>query len=92
MDPKADSDGPFGPKIGAVMSLRNQMRTLHQKEDEKKTNIVTQTTIEYSEACSLHGVQYIFESGKHLMASRILWLVLAIAAAILGIVWSVEVG
>lgn len=88
MEPNSDSDAPFGPKIGAVVALRNQM---HQKEDEKKTNIVTQTTIEYSEASSLHGVQYIFESGKDLSASRIFWLALAISAAILGIVWSVEV-
>ena len=92
MEPEAVSDGPYGPKIGAVVALRTQMRALHQKEDEmKKTNIVTQTTIEYSQASSLHGVQYIFESGKHLSASRIFWLALAIAAAILGVVWSVEV-
>ena len=50
------------------------------------------TTIEYTQACSLHGVQYIFESGRNLKASRVIWLGLAIAAAILGIVWSVEVG
>ena len=92
MEPKTDSDAPkFGPKIGAVVALKNQMRDLHHKEEEKKTNIVTQTTVEYSEASSLHGVQYIFESGKGLSGSRIFWLGLAIAAAILGIVWSVEV-
>ena len=55
-------------------------------------DIVAQTTIEYSQACSLHGVQYIFESGGKLAASRVIWLALSIAAAILGIVWSVEVG
>ena len=83
----------FGPKIGAVVALRDQMRALHQQEDEKKkNNIVAETTIEYSQASSLHGVQYIFESGKNLSASRIFWLALAVAAAILGIVWSVEVG
>ena len=91
MEPKSDSEGQFGPKIGAVVALKTQMRALHQKEEEKKSNIVTQTTIEYSEASSLHGVQYIFESGKDLSASRIFWLALAIAAAILGIIWSVEV-
>ena len=91
MEPKTVSDGPYGPKIGAIVALRDQMRALNQKEDEMKTNIVTETTIEYSQASSLHGVQYIFESGKHLSASRIFWLALAIAAAILGVVWSVEV-
>ena len=54
-------------------------------------DIVTQTTIEYSQACSLHGVQYIFESGEKLAVSRIIWLALSISAAVLGIVWSVEV-
>ena len=52
---------------------------------------MTQTTIEYSQACSLHGVQYIFESGAKLEASRVIWLALSIAAGILGIVWSVQV-
>ena len=93
MEPNAKSDShQFGPKIEAVVALRSQMRTLHQKEENRKTNIVSQTTIEYSEASSLHGIQYIFERGKHLLASRIVWLMLAVAAAILGIVWSVEVG
>ena len=50
------------------------------------------TMIEYTQASSLHGVQYIFESGRNLKASRVIWLGLAIAAAILGIVVSVEVG
>ena len=54
-------------------------------------DIVAETTIEYSQACSLHGVQYIFESGGKLVASRVIWLALSIAAAVLGIVWSVEV-
>ena len=73
------------------MALKDQMRVLHTADEGKKTDIVTQTTIEYSEACSLHGVQYIFESGKNLSGSRIFWLALSIAAAILGIIWSVEV-
>ena len=81
----------LGPKIGAVMALRDQMRFLHKEDEEKKRDIVTQTTIEYSEACSLHGVQYIFESGKNLSGSTIFWLALSIAAAFLGIIWSVEV-
>ena len=93
MEQDAKSDAhKFGPKIEAVVSLRGQMRAMHQKEEHGKPNIVTQTTIEYSEASSLHGIQYIFERGQNLLASRIVWLLLAVAAAILGIVWSVEVG
>ena len=93
MEPNAKSDAhKLGPKIEAVVALRGQMRAMHQKEEHEKPNVVTQTTIEYSEASSLHGIQYIFERGKNLLASRIVWLMLAVAAAILGIVWSVEVG
>ena len=53
---------------------------------------VTKTAIEYTQVSSLHGIQYIFESGRNLSLSRGIWLVLSIAAAILGVVWSVEVG
>ena len=53
---------------------------------------VTKTAIEYTQVSSLHGIQYIFESGRNLSLSRVIWLVLSIVAAILGIVWSVEVG
>ena len=55
-------------------------------------DIMIKTTIEYSQASSLHGIQYIFESGGNLMLSRVIWMVLAIAAAVLGIVWSIDVG
>ena len=53
--------------------------------------IVAKTTIEYSQASSLHGIQYIFEGGKNLQASRIIWLALACAAFVIGSIWSVEV-
>ena len=49
------------------------------------------TTLEYSQSSSVHGIQYIFESGKNLALSRILWLMFVIAAAGLGIHWSKEV-
>ena len=52
--------------------------------------VVAKTTMEYSAASSLHGLQYIFESGRHLSLSKVMWLVVVIAAAGLGIVWSVE--
>ena len=49
------------------------------------------TTLEYSQSSSVHGIQYIFESGKNLAFSRILWLAFVIAAFGLGIHWSKEV-
>ena len=49
------------------------------------------TTYEYSQSSSVHGIQYIFESGKNLALSRVLWLVFVIAGAGLGIQWSKEV-
>ena len=52
---------------------------------------IKKTTIDYTKASSLHGVQYIFEGGRRLKASRVLWLGLALAAATIGIIWSAEV-
>ena len=52
---------------------------------------MTQTTVEYTQSSSVHGVQYIFESGKNLAVSRILWVLFVIAAAGAGIFWSIEV-
>ena len=54
-------------------------------------DVLKETMSEYTQASSLHGVQHIFENGRSLKASRITWLGLAIAATVLGIVWSVEV-
>ena len=67
------------PKVKYIYVLCN----LRRKSD---------TMIEFTQGSSLHGVQYIFESGRNLKASRVIWLGLAIAAAVLGVVWSVEVG
>ena len=49
------------------------------------------TTVEYSQSSSVHGIQYILEGGKNLALSRVIWLVLVVAAAGLGIGWSAEV-
>ena len=54
-------------------------------------DVLKETMSDYTQASSLHGVQYIFENGRSLKASRITWLGLAISATVLGIVWSVEV-
>ena len=53
-----------------------------------KKAVVSKTTVEYSAVSSLHGLQYIFESGKNLSISKVLWLLVVIAAAGLGIIWS----
>ena len=52
---------------------------------------VTKTTVEYSQASSVHGIQYIFESGANLAVSKIFWVIFVIAAAGAGIYWSIEV-
>ena len=49
------------------------------------------TTVEYTQSGSLHGMQYIFESGKGLMGSRVAWTALVLAAGIMGVVWSAQV-
>ena len=53
-------------------------------------DILAQTTVEYSQASSLHGLQYICEGGRKHSVSRVIWLVAVITAAIFGIVWSVQ--
>ena len=52
---------------------------------------VQQTAIEYTQSGSLHGMQYFFESGKDLVTSRVIWIVIVFIAAIIGIVWSAQV-
>ena len=61
------------------------------KKFELAKDVVKTTTIEYSQSSSLHGIQYIFESGHNLFASRIIWMIVVVIFAVLGIVWSVEV-
>ena len=53
---------------------------------------MSKTTVEYSAVSSLHGLQYIFESGKSLSMSKALWLLVVIGAAGLGIIWSNQGG
>ena len=52
---------------------------------------VNKTIVEYSQASSVHGIQYIFESGANLAVSKIFWVIFVIAAAGAGIYWSIEV-
>ena len=54
-------------------------------------SIIKTTTAEYSQASSIHGLQYIVENGKGLFASKIIWTLIVFFAAILGIIWSVQV-
>ena len=53
---------------------------------------MSKTTVEYSGVSSLHGLQYIFEGGKNLSISKALWLLVVIAAAGQGMIWSNEGG
>ena len=36
------------------------------------------TTVEYSQSSTVHGIQYIFESGTNLLISRILWFIIVV--------------
>ena len=54
-------------------------------------NAFSQTVYEYGEACSLHGIQYIFEQKKNLCASRFFWFLIVCAGIAIGTYWSVEV-
>ena len=49
------------------------------------------TTAEFTKSGSLHGMQYIFESGKGLVGSRVGWTAIVLMASIIGIVWSAQV-
>ena len=57
-----------------------------------KQATVVRTTVEYSAASTLHGLQYIFESGKNLSISKVLWLLVVLGATGFGIIWSYEGG
>ena len=51
---------------------------------------MAKTTVQYSGASSLHGIQYVFESGKKLYISKVIWSLVVLVATGLGIIWSVE--
>ena len=51
---------------------------------------VIKTTVEYSAATTLHGLQYIFESGKSLSISKALWFLVVMGATGFGIIWSYQ--
>ena len=52
---------------------------------------MAKTTVEYTQASSVHGVQYIFESGANLAVSKAIWVIFVAATAGVGIFWSIEV-
>ena len=49
------------------------------------------TVLEYSVTGTLHGIRYIFESGRNLSASKMIWTVFVFCAAAAGIVLSIQV-
>ena len=55
-----------------------------------KQDIVTKTVVEYSGMSSLHGLQYIFESGRNLYISKVIWFLVVVACTGFGIMWSLE--
>ena len=65
--------------------------SLSSGRSPKKKNAFSQTVLEYGEACSLHGIQYIFEREQNLIVSRLFWLLVVLGGIALGLYWSVEV-
>ena len=53
---------------------------------------MAKTTVEYSGVSSLHGIHYIFESGRKLYISKVIWLLVVLVFTGLGIIWSIEAG
>ena len=49
------------------------------------------TALEYTQASSFHGVQYIGEAGKSLFASKVAWSTIVFIAVIIGIILSIDV-
>ena len=50
-----------------------------------------ETALEYTQASSFHGVQYIGEAGKGLSASKMLWAAIVFIAIIFGTIMSIDV-
>ena len=48
------------------------------------------TALDYGRTSSLHGINYIFESGRDLSSSRLIWVLVVLMASLTGIIWSVE--
>ena len=51
---------------------------------------MAKTTVEYGGVSTIHGIYYIFESGKKLFISKVIWSFVVLVATGLGIIWSVE--
>ena len=51
---------------------------------------MAKTTVEYSGVSTLHGIHYIFESGRKLYISKVIWLLVVLVFTGLGIIWSIE--
>ena len=52
---------------------------------------VKETSVEYTQACSFHGVQYIGEAGKGLFSSKVIWSLIVFIAIGVGIFLSIDV-
>ena len=74
-----------------MVKMSSTTVSLHGSPKKSTKNAVSQTVLEYGEACSLHGIQYVFERRQNLLASRLFWLLMVSAGIAIGIYWSVEV-
>ena len=74
-------------KVKGITAFKREVNDIHhnhQRHEQSFTDTVARTATEYSRASSLHGIQYIFESQKNLLGSRLLWLVIVISSAAIG--------
>ena len=69
----------------------SRVRSLDASPKKSLGKAASQTATDYGEASTIHGFRYILERGNGLVVSRIIWLVVVIAATVVGIFWSVEV-
>ena len=79
-------------KTLCMIKMSTTSVSLSERPKKSAKDAVSQTVLEYGEACSLHGIQYIFERRQNLLASRLFWLLIVSAGIAIGIYWSVEVG
>ena len=82
---------PKKPTENGVPATTSTTVSLSSGRSPKKKNAFSQTVLEYGEACSLHGIQYIFEREQNLIVSRLFWLLVVLGGIALGLYWSVEV-
>ena len=79
------------PSVTKINMNLEHFQNRDERNDKEGQNKVVKTLTQYSLSSSLHGIQYVFESGRNLFASRFIWIVIVLAAATIGILLSIQV-